>query len=225
MPQFDSSAFWGIAGIVVGIIVATFFFLIGKNKKILEYQITSFSLISKELSNIPSINVTFHEQPVKSLISTAIQFTNVGNQTIVSSDFASMDSLSVHIDHLYGYNVTADNKNLLPLIKSIDDNVIDIKFEFLKPNQSFTVKILHDGDVGVFGELKTGKIRAYRRPIAKLLLFGMMLLTIEFSLERVLYYVFNNYFVSILISSIIAVVIMFSALFFSIILPDTMRKR
>lgn len=160
MPQFDSSAFWGIAGILAGVVVAIFFFYIGMNKKILEYQITSTPLISEKMSRIPGINITIHEQPVKSLVSTAIKFTNVGNQTLVSSDFASQDPLGIPlIGHLYSYDVTADNKNLMSLLKFIDGKGIDIEFEFLKPKQSFTVTILHDGKVGVFGELKTGEIR------------------------------------------------------------------
>ena len=47
MPFWESSIFWGIAGIVGGFIVAAFFFYVGKAKKSLIYQISTSALITR----------------------------------------------------------------------------------------------------------------------------------------------------------------------------------
>lgn len=167
MPFWESSLFWGIAGIVAGFVVATFFFLIGKNKKILEYQVTSTNLITKDMAEIPGINITLDGQPVANLISSTVKFMNAGNQTIVPDDFATLEPLGIGVEkHLlslqHGYHISSDNPNSCPLIKAIDDKTINIEFDFLKPKQSFLVTVLHDGDISIFGELKAGKTREFR---------------------------------------------------------------
>lgn len=135
MPQFDSSAFWGIAGIVVGIIVTVVFFLLGK-KTILEYNISTTPLITDKMAGILNDRMSIDGQPVKSMVSTTISFVNSGNQRIQSSDFSKQEPLRViFAGHLYGYDVSPGNQKLLPEINPVNEKVLNISFENLKPRQ------------------------------------------------------------------------------------------
>lgn len=153
----------GIAGIIIGIIVSAFFYLRSKTKYLLEYEVHSAQLITEKMTSIPNLKVTINDQPVESLTSTTIKFSNAGNQSIVLSDFADREPLGITITgHLHSYDVSADNPNSIPELQPIDDKTFRVKFDFLKQKQSFSITLLHDGDINVFGELKTGKIRGYQ---------------------------------------------------------------
>lgn len=165
----DSGALLGIAGVVVGligIILSVFFYFRSKNKKILEYEITSTQLITKKMTSIPKLKVTIDNQPVKTLASTTIKFFNAGNQSIVFSDFATKEPLGITITgRLHSCDVSADNPNSTPNLVAIDDKTFYVKFDFLKQNQSFSITLLHDGKITVLGELTNGERREYRNPL------------------------------------------------------------
>ena len=177
MPEFDSSAFWGIAGIVVGIIVATIFFLLGKKKTLLQYNVFTTPLITEKMAGILDARMTIDGQPVKSLTSTTISFVNSGNQRIRSSDFSTQEPLRVILKgHLYGCDVSRGNQKLLPNIEPVNDNVLNISFENLKPRQFFRVTILHDKSLNVVGELTTGTMHMYGHSTLPTYLFFAFLL-------------------------------------------------
>lgn len=183
MPQFDSNAFWGMAGIIVGILVATFFFVIGKKKTLLQHRSTATPLITNKMAEIPGISITIHGQPVKNLVSTTIKFRNLGNQPIASTDFVEQDKLRIVLTgELYSYDVSKGNQKLVPTLDSVDNKTINIAFENLKPKQYFTVTILHDGSSDVFGELKTGEMQEYNdlqhSAIIKLIVTSIFLLLV-----------------------------------------------
>ena len=167
MPQLDSidsSAFWGIAGIVVGIVVATFFFIIGKKKTLLQYYKTTTPLITEKMPGILKGRMTIDGQPINSLFSTTISFVNSGNQRIQSSEFSVQEPLRIILKgQLYGYNASLGNQKLRPRAKLINGKVLYISFENLKPRQFFKVTILHDNTLDISGELTTGTMRKYHR--------------------------------------------------------------
>ena len=168
MPQLDPSAFWGIAGIVVGIIVASIFFFLGKKKTLLEYDISTNPLITEKMAGILNDRMSIDGQPVKSMLSTTISFINSGNQRIKSADFSEQDPLCIILKgHLYGYDVSLGNQKLLPKAESINDKVLNISFENLKPRQFFRVMILHNETLDVSGELTTGNMRKLRSSFSK----------------------------------------------------------
>lgn len=185
MPQFDSSAFWGIAGIVIGVVVATFFFIIGKKKVLLQYDISTTPLITETMAGILHGRMTIDGQPVKSMYSTTISFVNSGNQRIQSSDFSVQKPLTIiHNSHLYGFDVSRGNQKLLPKVEPVSKDALNISFENLKPGQIFRVTILHDDDdtmIQVLGELMTGTMRSYGSSLL-LLFFALISLFIAFFL-------------------------------------------
>lgn len=162
MPQLDSSVFWGITGIVIGIITSTIFFLLGKKKTVLEYEIDSTQLITKEMASIPNLKVTIDGQSIEGLASTTIRFINSGNQRISRSDFVTNDQLRIIIfGQLYASEVFSDNPNSRPSIKTFDAVEYYVTFDYLKPKQSFSVTLVHSGELRIWGELKTGTLRKH----------------------------------------------------------------
>ena len=172
MPEYSSSDLLGIAGLVVGLIgisVSVFLYFRSKNKKILEYRIDSTQLITESMTHIPNLKVIIGDQPVETLISTTIEFVNSGNQSIVASDFAIKEPLGISTTgHLHSYDVFTDNPNSLPSLQTVNDNNFSNAFVFLKEKQTFSITLLHDGNLTVLGELKTGKIREYRKRFTRL---------------------------------------------------------
>lgn len=168
MPFWESSIFWGIAGIVCGFIVAAFFFYVGKARKSLVYQISTSALITDEINSTPGIKISVGNEPATNVTSTAITFINGGNQTISSSDFASLSPLQIitskhffnaeNIDVSY---IKTQNKALNPKIHVIEKNRIIVEFEYLKPKQEFEITVLHDGELSVGGDLKAGILQSY----------------------------------------------------------------
>jgi len=165
---WNSTIFWGIAGIIGGFIVSAFFFYVGKEKKSLVYQISTSNLITDEINSTPGLKISVGDEPAVNVISTTITFVNRGNRTITSSDFASLSPLQIissehffnaeHID--VGY-IKTRNKAINPRIDVIEKNKIIIEFEYLKPKQEFEITVLHDGELSVGGDLKNGGIQNY----------------------------------------------------------------
>lgn len=168
MPEYSSSDLLGITGLVVGligIILSVFFYFCSKNKKILEYQVTSTKLITKDVADIPDLRIIVGNEPATSLTSTTVRFINNGNQTITSSDFASLSPLQItvseHIFNIYKSCIKTTNKALNPSIDVNGKDTIIIRFEYLKPKQEFEITVLHDGELFVDGELTSGSLQCY----------------------------------------------------------------
>lgn len=168
MSFWESSVFWGIAGIIGGFIVAAFFFYVGKAKKSLVYQISTSALITDEINSTPGLKISVGNEPAINVSSTTITFINGGNQTINSSDFATLSPLQIitsehffnaeNIDVSY---IKTRNKALNPRIRVVEKNKIIVEFEYLKPKQEFEITVLHDGELSVSGDLKTGILQSY----------------------------------------------------------------
>ncbi|MCI8414930.1 MAG: hypothetical protein HFF00_04795 [Ruminiclostridium sp.] len=163
----ESSIFWGIIGLVGGLIVATFFYFLGKKKVLLEYSITSTNLISKQMPSIPGMSITLDGKPVECLTLSKVKFINSGNQTIYPGDFAPLAPLAIITEgNLFsstsGFRIDSDNPNLHPSI-TVLNNRATLSFDFIKPKESFSITILHDGKVSVLGELTSGKNREVQK--------------------------------------------------------------
>lgn len=199
MPQLDASAFWGIAGIVVGAIIATFFFIIGKKKTLLQYDIITTPLVTDKMAGILNNRMSIDGQPIESLISTKIKFANVGNQSIDSSDFAAQEPLRITLtDHLYGFDISTGNQDLLPVLNRIDDKTVNVIFEGLQPKKYFTATILHDGHLEVRGVLRTGEMRPDNHEYA---LFDFLKKSLIFSFAFSVLFILGFFILMILYSS------------------------
>lgn len=132
----------------------------------MEYEISSTQLITEEMTNIPGLKITMDQQPIKNLTSTTIKFTNTGNQTILSSDFAAIDPLGVAVNGQFlnitnGCMVKTNSPNASPSLKVLNDFTMGIEFDFLKPKRSLYITLLHNGKIAPTGELKDGTMREH----------------------------------------------------------------
>lgn len=160
MINWNSSALWGIIGVVAGIFISLVFYLIGKKRRILTYNIQVTQLITEEISAIPNLEILYNKVKVDNLTATNVELKNVGNEIIEKENFASLSPLQIHIENgdfftFCVHDLTDDNTNVH--LEQSDDN-ISIIFEFLKPKSSFSLLIYHTGVLEILGELKNGKI-------------------------------------------------------------------
>lgn len=155
----------GIGGLLVGI-WGSYIGHKGRQIQILEYNSSTSPIITNKINNIPELEITVGGEFVSDLALTKIEFTSRGNSTIKGSDFATLAPLQVistgHFFNLETINeksISSDNPNLNPTVKVVDKKTLNITFEYLKPKQSFSISILHDGEVSIAGDLKSGKLR------------------------------------------------------------------
>lgn len=164
MLQLDSSALWGIVGLVGGLLISAFFYLIGKKKKILTYSIDTVTLVTKTISQIPNLEIYFKGKRIEDLSSSKVIIENKGNEVIEISDFASLDPLRIEVES-GDFFITEDiiknivtSKNINLKIQS-EDNNLKIDFEFLKPKTVLEFIIWHTGVLKICGDLKSGKLK------------------------------------------------------------------
>lgn len=129
----------------------------------MKYEIRSTLLITKNMLNIPEISITLAGQPVQSVTSSTIKFTNIGNQEITSDDFAKLAPLRISVKNKFfsmadGFQIVSDSPYTAPVLHETNEKAVVISFDFLRPKQSFSITFLHDGALSADGHLKTGEM-------------------------------------------------------------------
>lgn len=163
MPFGESPVFWGIVSIIVAvlwIVASACFSYFWANRKVLEHSTHPSALITEDISSIPGLAVMMQGQPIQNLTATEVIFSNAGNQPLQPSDFAKAEPLGVFTSGIcYGAQVKANNPNSTPKINAVEEHILDVEFDFLKPKESITLIVWHDGDVSMRGDLISGKVR------------------------------------------------------------------
>lgn len=159
MIDWNSSALWGIIGLIGGALISLIFYIISKKRRILTYKIQTTTLITEEISAIPNLEISYNNTKVSNLIATNIEIKNVGNEVIEGDYFASLLPLKLHIDSgeifFYCISDSTDKNTNVSLEKN--NGEVFIHFEFIKPKSSFHLLIYHTGTLTILGEPKTGK--------------------------------------------------------------------
>lgn len=183
MPQFDSSAFWGIAGIVVGLIVSIAFFFIGRKRVLLEYDVISTELIANKTSCVPGLDITFRGEVVSDLTMSKVKIYNHGNCEISPLDFDSHNLLRLTPTGRLFFSQTDSVPSHTEYITEFfrSDNTLFILL-YLPPKESLTITVFHSGEISVLGELRTGLLQKYytifERTVVKInKVLGMAFLT------------------------------------------------
>ena len=166
MLQLDSSALWGIIGLFGGILGTMFFHIIDKKKRVLSYSIDTVSLVTKKISKIPDLEITFKGKKIENLSSSTIRIGNSGNELIEASDFASLSPLRIEVESGEFFiteesmkaTMESQNQNI-DLKVEYKDGALEIVFEYLNPKSEFEFTIWHTGDLKVCGDLKNGKLK------------------------------------------------------------------
>ena len=167
--DWNSSALWGIIGLVGGIIVSSFFYFIGIKRKSLIYDITTTTLVSKNATQIEKLNITYDNKPIKNLYTSTIKIKNNSNSIIELNDFAPTVPLSLITEGEFlvfsdtGVKLFSENtsNNIYPLFEVDDNNVcrkVQIHFDYIAKKEIISCTVFHTDSLYVSGKLKDGKL-------------------------------------------------------------------
>ncbi|MFT3911426.1 MAG: hypothetical protein QM737_18530 [Ferruginibacter sp.] len=168
---------------ILSIILSFYLFIKSKKKKRPQYSKRSINVISDKIQSVGDIKISYQGKNVNNLTVTKIVIFNSGNETINNDDQAASDKLRIIASdgvELLGTEVLFMSSSANNINFTINDNVVDLQFDYLDPNQGFIIKIIHSGknssalDVkGTFkssGEVKEVKSTFFDNAILKLLL-------------------------------------------------------
>lgn len=175
MSIIISNYFETIIGVLGGaicsfIISAFFYYLSVRKKKLMMDSYKTYSMSSK-LSDRKELKKEYSEKELQSLFDGKIVITNKGIHTIEGDDFAKKDPISAVITG-NGYTASTnhisieepDKFNIHDVTVSTCGNKYLIKFDYLKPNESFCVNVLHfQGDLCLYATLKDGNVIDYKK--------------------------------------------------------------
>lgn len=175
---------------IIGIVIASVLAIIGicislRNtpRKTLRYSyLLATPLIEAEMFGIQQHTIIVDGQPIKNLIATRVFFSNQGNTVIDSTDFSETMPLRIVAENKIfcpknGYRVRANDPGAIKL-NMIDEKTLGIDCAYIKPRQSFSIYLLHDGSLSVLGELKSGKIIDYIRAAKKNYVILLIIITL-----------------------------------------------
>lgn len=164
--DWNSSALWGIIGLVGGVIVSFIFHKIGLERKKLIYTIDSKALITNNLSDINGLNITYNSHQIKNLVSTTLNIKSTGKDIIEMNDFAKSSPLCIKTDGKFLFkdninsSITKNTNSTNNITLSITDNdtTIQLVYDYFKRNDIITINLLHTGKITVDGVLKKGTV-------------------------------------------------------------------
>ena len=163
--DWNSSALWGIIGLIGGVIVSFVFYKISNKSKKIIYTKSSQILITDTLSNISDLYITYQNQPIKNLTSTTITIKSTGKDIIQINDFGAATPFCIKTTGQFFLpndinSIITKNSNLDNLLKPIlkDDTTILLDFDYLSQFDEITFVILHTETIDIKGKLKIGNI-------------------------------------------------------------------
>lgn len=161
--DWNSSALWGIIGLIGGFIVSFIFYKISNKVKKLVYTASSQILITDNLSNIDDLNITYQNKSIKNLTTTTINIKSVGKDIVEMKDFGQATPLCItttgefllqsNIDSIMTENSNPNNL-MKPVLK--DNATLLLEFDYLSQGDSITFTLLHTGAIKIDGKLKMG---------------------------------------------------------------------
>lgn len=140
------------------------FYRKGIKKKKLLIIAKSTLLISQNLSNYSGLKISYNNEEIQSLSSTTIIIKNTGNDIIESSDITPIVPINILTSDRFllidsdKYHVSTSNDKTNPTIEEKDNSNLVVHFDFIKPKDTISITLLHNGDISVSGDLKDGDI-------------------------------------------------------------------
>lgn len=181
--NWNSSALWGIIGLIGGGIITYFFTKhpISKHKIIYKKE-TSCLLSNIEMKN-SGISIQHDTCNIDNLYLSKISIYNKGYYKITENDFVSDHNIKLFTDgQIFPYDLRVNDPN--DIYKSNDIEIslksskqIDINIILLQPHTEFHFSFFHTDAVNYSGELKEGKIHEYHNENYKypIILFFLIL--------------------------------------------------
>lgn len=171
--DWNSSALWGIIGLIGGLAVSSFFYFIGIKRKSLIYEITTTTLVSNNSSELKDLTIKYRNRSINDLYVSTIKIKNNGNSIIEHKDFAPSAPLTIEttgdffIDSQEDIDKTTqlfsenEYNKVFPQVEIKENNICKrtvINFDYISKKETITCSVFHTGKVSVKGKLKEGKI-------------------------------------------------------------------
>ena len=141
----------GIAGIVIGVSVAIFFYRKSRHYKQFAYAVVTRNLIQDFTTKFAKLEILFGEKPIKTISVSKVAIWNEGNETIHGSDIANADPLRISITdsaELLDYSLLFVRSPASEFRIEVGNNEVRIGFDFLDTLQGGLVQLVHTGDSG-----------------------------------------------------------------------------
>lgn len=165
--KFDLGSIIGIVGIIVGAIIAIFFYFKGQKRKKLAYNLETNILISESLSNYENLEILYNNETIKSLKCTNIKIRNIGNDIIEPENLIPSTPITIKtsndflLQDVTKYEIKCSNPKNRVFLELIDKSHIKVLFDFLNPKDEIQITVLHTGTISITGELKQGDVKQY----------------------------------------------------------------
>lgn len=169
MSEFIDENFVGLLGVflgVVGIVLASVFYLRGRRYKRLSFSYCSFPLIAKSVAQIPGFSASFAGNPVHELTMQKIFLWNSGTEMISKGDISTIDAIRVTLPEtaqLLTCDVTISSaltNDISVTLLPDTPNTANISFDYFAPRQGAVLTLLHTGSeedpTSVLGTIKGG---------------------------------------------------------------------
>jgi hypothetical protein len=137
------SATFGLIGIILAIVI----YIKSKKSKKPIYCIRNINLIKENIGKIKSVDILYYGGKIDNLSISKIVIWNAGKETINNTDIAKNDKFRIEIEKefkilgselIFQKNIANDFK-----LTKIDDNVLEIDFDYFDYEEGIIVEIYH----------------------------------------------------------------------------------
>lgn len=163
----------GVAGIVIGLATAYYFYRKSTRNKQPMWAIRSHNLVRGYSSSLENMRVLYRDQLVSNITSTKVLFWNEGRLTIDAADIVDANPLRlVPADgvHILDAKILVCNRESTRFqVELVDDgSAALLRFDYLDQRNGAVVQVVHDGtsseDISLAGDIK-GVSRLLPRPL------------------------------------------------------------
>lgn len=187
---WDLGSIIGVAGIVVGALVALLFYLLSRRRSKLMYKAAGVRLIGEHGQLPEDVQVTYLGAPVQGLTNSTVVIWNGGNDTLEGTSLLDDDPLRLEFDS----DAMILNVEVLKCSRSVNHfsatvggkprSSVVMRFSFLDPGDGATLRVLHTGQqlrAAVKGTIKgmpkdiidAGRLQSVARLNKPLMPFGI----------------------------------------------------
>ena len=162
--DWNSSALWGIIGLIGGFIISFTFYKLSTKKPKIVCLIDS-NIISEQCLDITdNLDIAYLKKHNKKLIKTIIKISLSNNIIVNKNDFGKATPFCIKvkgkffvndINSIIKYN---SNPNNLLELKIKNNSTILLGFDYLTKEDKITLVLLHTGALKVEGKLKNGTV-------------------------------------------------------------------
>ena len=134
----------------VSLLLAIYFYLTGRRRKLPKYAIRSLSLVKGLVNRVTGLEMLYNGRHVENLTAGRLVFWNAGRETIKQEDVASSDPIIMQIEggakFLDSKVIFAMNPaNQFKIMESAEKTEIRIEFEYIDRHEGLIIQFFHTG--------------------------------------------------------------------------------